>query len=265
MASERLHQPDGGIAYRKPVRLSPKTIKNIHVALSALWTWGVEEGYVQQNIVKAITPPHVAPPIIDTFTQDEIKALLRACEKSRVYKNGDAAHHRRTSERDQAIILVLMDTGMRASELCTMKVGDMALNTGSIKGKGKGSKERIVQIGRRTSQALWKYLVPRLDSARDDDRVFVVDWPNDPRPMTRQVLGTLLRRIGERADVKKVHPHKFRHSFAINYLRNGGDVFTLQELLGHADLEMVRRYARVAQIDCANAHRQASPVDNWRL
>ena len=83
--------------------------------------------------------------------------------------------------------------------------------------------------------------------------------------MTREHLCLLLHRLGERAGIRKVHPHRFRHTFAINYLRNGGDVFTLKELLGHSDLEMTEHYARIAQVDTANGHRKAGPVDNWRL
>ncbi len=248
-----------GIASRKPLRLSPKTIKNIHTALSALWTWGVNEGYLEKNLVRTIAPPRVVAPVIETFTQDEVKAMLKACDRD------NANCHRRTADRDHAIILTLLDAGIRASELCDMKIGNINLATGSIKVKGKGGKERIVRVGRRTAQVLWKYLAPRLEKARPTDLVFVVGKCGEMRPMTRHVLRTLLMRIGERAGVSNVHPHKFRHTFAINYLRNGGDVFTLQELLGHSDLEMVKRYARVAQIDCANAHQQASPVDNWRL
>lgn len=265
LRDDYVSEPDG-VAPRGQIKLSPKTVKNVHTALSALWTWAAGEGYVEKNIVRAIDPPRAVAPVIETFSQEDIRALLKACDNSHTWKNREStANERPTAERDRAIILILLDTGVRASELCKMKITDVNLATGGIKVKGKGSKERIVQVGRRTSQVLWKYLVPRLDSARDGDLVFVVGWPGDPRPMHRLVLNTLLKRIGERADVSKVYPHKFRHTFAINYLRNGGDVFTLQELLGHANLEMVKRYARIAQIDCVNAHRQASPVDNWRL
>ncbi len=160
-----------------------------------------------------------------------------------------------------------------------IKFGDMNLTTNSIKVLGKGQKERLVYFGKRTSKALWKLLTPRLKDSKPDDLVFTVGPEDDLRLLTRDVLRRLLVRIGERAGVANVYPHRFRHPFAITYLshreashRNQGDLFTLQDLLGHSDMAMVKRYARIAQTDraaspwdCAKAHQKASPVDNWRL
>ncbi len=84
-------------------------------------------------------------------------------------------------------------------------------------------------------------------------------------PFNPANLRNLIKRIAERAGVKDEYPNKFRHTFAITYLRAGGDVFTLQMLLGHGCLEMVRHYSQLAHVDVEQAHLKATPVDNWSL
>lgn len=83
------------------------------------------------------------------------------------------------------------------------------------------------------------------------------------RPLTHSALRKRLLLIGNRVGVPDARPHRFRYTFAIQYLRNGGDVFTLQSLLGHSTMSMVQHYLKLAQVDVENAHRRASPVDNW--
>jgi hypothetical protein len=108
---------------------------------------------------------------------------------------------RPTADRDRAIILLLADTGMRATELCNIQMKDVNLNNHSIKIVGKGNKERIDFFGKRTGKALWKHLLPRLNTDQPQDYLFAVDFPRDPRKMRRGVLMHLLKRIGERAAV----------------------------------------------------------------
>lgn len=269
LQEEYLTEPDG-VAPRGKFKLSAKTVLNIHTNLSALWRWAVEEGFAKTNIIRAIQPPAVSESLIETFTREDIEKLLNACDRGQTWKTrSETTTERSTGIRDRAIILTLLDTGVRASELAGMKFGDMNLNTNSIRVRGKGpgrdAKERLVYIGKRTGQSIWKALVPRMNDMHEDDLIFMVGPKDDLRPLTRQHLLKLVSRLGERAGVKNVHPHRFRHTFAINYLRNGGGEFTLCALLGHTDLEMTRRYARIAQVDTANGHRKAGPVDNWKL
>ena len=269
LQEDYISNPDG-VAPRRNKPLSPKSIRNIHTNLSAFWVWAIEEEFVQKNVVKGVDKPSASPPVIEPYTKDDVVALLKACDMSRTWKTrASIANSRPTADRDRAIILTLLDTGVRASELCSIRYGDVNLTTNSIriqgKGAGKGPKERNVYIGKNTAKALWKNLLPRLDDIQADDPIFAVGQDGDWRPINRNVLGKLLKRIAGRAGIDDVYPHRFRHTFAITYLRNEGDIFTLQSLLGHSDLTMVKRYARIANIDCETAHRKASPVDNWRL
>ncbi len=269
LQDDYVSDPDG-VAPRKRGPLSPKSVLNIHTALSSLWTWATDEGFAPSHIVRTIKPPPAPLPAIEPFAKEEVSVLLKACDNSRSWKtHPDIASYRPTADRDRPIIMTLLDTGIRASELCGVTFGDLNLGDNHLKVRGKGvgrqGRERIVYFGNRTGHAIWKYLAPRLQSIRPDDPVFVVGGGQLCRPLSRGVLGKLLARIGERAGVRDVFPHRFRHTFAINYLRNKGDIFTLQALLGHSDLAMVRRYARIALTDCAEAHRRPSPVGNWRL
>jgi integrase/recombinase XerD len=266
---EYISIPDG-VAPRGSITLSSKTVRNIHTNLSALWHWASDEELVSKNIIRTIDAPPVSERVIQTFTKEEIEVLLKACETSRSWKTRPQTKHTRsTADRDRAIVLLLLDTGIRASELCGIEHRDLNMSNHVIKVRGKGpgrdGKERLVYFGRRTGQALWKALLPRINTIREDDPLIVVGFGENWRPMTRGHLRLLLHRLGDKAGLRNVHPHRFRHTFAINYLRNEGDVFTLKELLGHSDLEMTEHYARIAQIDTENGHRKAGPVDNWRL
>ena len=126
---------------------------------------------------------------------------------------------------------------------------------------GKGSKQRTIPISSRTGQGLWRYLAIRKD-ARVNEPVFVT---RDGRPINRDQLLKALRVIGRRAGIVGVNVHRFRHTFAVSYLRNGGDPFSLQIMLGHSTMEMVKNYLSLAQADLEKNHMLASPVDNWRL
>jgi len=265
--------PHGGVADRRPIQLSQKSILNIHTALSALWTWATAEGYATTHVPRAVHIRRPDPPAIEPYTRDDVLALLDACEYTDPYERpGKAAcrNRRVTAERDRALILLLLDTGARSGEICYsprldkpgLLVQDLDQRNLSLRVLGKGSKERILPLSHRTMKSIWRYLLTR-DDVQPEDHTFL-SHRGHKRPLTTDACYHLIKRLGERCAID-AYPHRFRHTFAITFLRNGGKTLELQRLLGHASLAMVKRYTRIAQVDLDEAHKRASPVANWNL
>ncbi len=250
--------------------LSPKTLRNIYIIFQAFFGWANQEFEINNPMLGIPSPKYKRAPV-EAFTKEEVDLLVKACIFCKEAHTGwrrSFVMRRGTGARDQLIIFILLDTGLRASEFCSLSIGDVDLKTGKIEikhgseGGAKGGKGRTVFIGKATRKMLWRYLASREDS-EDPDSPLILN--REDRPFTPNSLRLLITRIGKRAKVKKAYPHKFRHTFAITYLRSGGDVFTLQALLGHSSLDMVQNYARISEVDIQHAHQKASPVDNWRL
>ena len=245
--------------------LSTKTIRNIWVSLSAFFTWATKEFKIADPMDGVPTPKFQKTTILP-YTKEHIEALLKACDTTReavTRFRRSFTHQRGTATRDRALIKVLLDTGLRTNELCSMDIRDYDPKTGEMRVRfGKGGKGRFVYVEKFTRRELWRYLIHREDGNDPTAPLFIAR--NDQR-MNNNSLRLLLNRLGKKAGVPNVHPHRFRHTFAIEFLRGGGDVFSLQKLLGHSTLDMVKNYVAIAQVDIQNAHRRASPVNNWRL
>jgi site-specific recombinase XerD len=163
--------------------------------------------------------------------------------------------------RDKTLLFLLLDTGMRASEVVGITARDVDLKNRRVFVMGKGDKERSLPISPETARVLWRYMAKRAE-AKANEPLFVTITG---RPMDRVVLLEMLKDLGAKVGVADCHPHRFRHTFAINFLRNGGNVYELQMALGHTTLEMVRVYLALAETDLQKAHEEASPVTKWRL
>ena len=251
-------------------KLSPKTVRNIWISLCAFFRWASDEFNIP-NPMKQVPAPRFTNKPIEPFTREEVEAMIKACDTCKEAQT-DRRHkfsmQRSNGLRDRAIIMMLVDTGLRASELTGLRVGDVDSKTGKVtvrhgsEGHAKGSKGRFVYLGKAARRTLWRYLASREDGEDPDAPLFVGRFGY---PMSRDSLRQLIGALGEKAGVKNAHPHRFRHTFATSYLRAGGDLFTLQRLLGHSSLEMVQIYAKVAEIDAERVHQKASPADNWHL
>ena len=164
------------------------------------------------------------------------------------------------------MILVLLDTGLRASELVGLAVSDVNLDDGLLKVYGKGNKERVVPIGARVQRALWKYL-QRHRPQPANPLCPILFLTASGRPITVDRLRTIIKKYASKAGIEGVRcsPHTFRHTFAVSYLRNGGDIFSLQRILGHSSLDIVRIYVNLAVADVKACHRRFSPADNMEI
>jgi integrase len=245
-------------------QISKKTLLNYHVGLSALWTWAVADGIVDEHIVRKVRRPRPEKKAVKPYTEDEVRAMLSSLTRSKLYfrpGKRESDHRVRNAVRNRAIILMLLDTGMRSSEICGMKINHVDLKTRRARVYGKGSKERILPFSPRTGQAIWKYLAKREDDHLGAPLFILLSG----RPMDRGYMYKMIRVIAERAGVRGATVHRFRHTFAINYLRNGGDPWSLRMMLGHSTMQMVENYLALAEADLVNKHNIASPVANWRL
>lgn len=248
-------------------RLSHHTLANIVCSIKAFFSWYSKEFDAKRPDTELKFPAYVIPEVVP-FNENEIKALIKAAEwsiEATTTNRKPFRMKRPTAKRDVAIILTLLDTGMRSGELAHLKIGDLNLDDGSIlirsRGSGKKSRSRIVYLGKAARRAIWRYLTTREDYDVDDP-LFVT---TENRRMCNDSIRLMLYRIAKAADVPNVYPHRFRHTFAIEYLRNGGDIFTLQKILGHSTLDMVNHYLHIVKADLETAHRRASPADRWKL
>ncbi len=249
-------------------RLALGSLQNCHTALKSFYAWASAELHIPR--VDNVKRPSGESPVIRILSESEVRALLKAAETTTT-KATEArrayTQKRATGSRNVALVLLLLDTGLRIGEVARLRIGDVSLQkSGAVIvapfGSGRKSKPRVVYLGVVARRALWRYLAERDDSLDNDAPLFTTD---EGKPLSRDRLVQLVRRIGARAGVRWCHPHVLRHTFATEFLRNGGNVFALQQALGHSDLATTRRYITLAQGDVESAFRRASPADRWRL
>ncbi|MCH8273388.1 MAG: tyrosine-type recombinase/integrase [Armatimonadetes bacterium] len=224
--------------------LADRTVQGYLFRLKAFTNWCVREDYLPSNPFDNVRMPKVERKIIAAFTPAEIKKLLSGTSRKDPL-----------SIRNRALVLDLLDTGLRASELISLRVGDVDLSTGMVTVTGKGRKQRQVRLGAQARKALLRYL--RIRGGEEGEPL----WIGVRGPLTTDGLHEVLTKLGKRVGVSPCNPHKFRRTFALNCLRNGMDPFSLQILMGHSDMQILRQYLAQTQADIQRAHEKHSPVD----
>lgn len=206
-------------------------------------SWMVREEFLTASPMRAVRMPRLPRDVLDPFGPGDVARLLDACQ----------------NDRDKAIVLTLLDSGVRASELLALDVGDLDTLTGALRVRlGKGRKQRVTFVGTQTRKAITHYLTDR-GKVGPSEPLFVTMTGG-----TRlQFFGlqSLLHRLGRAAGVHPMGAHRFRRTFAIESLRAGMPLPQLAALMGHEGLAVLQRYLRLVDDDLRAAHEAHGAVD----
>lgn len=202
-----------------------------------------------QNPISKVRAPKLSKEPLPPASLESIRAMIETCS-SRGFLD----------MRDKAIIMTLLDTGARASELVALDAGDVNMRTGeTVIRRGKGGKPRTVFLGAKSRRELARYLRRHRPDIKQQPALWVgIRWER----LTISGLWRLLARRAEAAGMPTSGPHSFRRAFAILSLRGGMDMESLRRLMGHSDLSVISRYLAQSKDDLKAAHDQSGPVDN---
>jgi len=234
----------------------PVSVRDYFNNIKNWFNWLEANEYIEKNPMARMKKPRAEKHIIQPFTAQQIKDLLALCDDSFM------------GIRNRALIFAFLDTGLRLSEMASIRLPDIDYGRGVIKVMGKGSRERVVAIGKTTMAALARYIVARTARCMKWSREPETLWISEECWALNGVgIQTMVKRLGKRAGLQNVRcsPHTFRHTFGTSAILNGASMREAQLLLGHSTDKMTREYtATIDSMFAAERHRNFSPVDRLR-
>jgi site-specific recombinase XerD len=233
--------------------MQPVTILGYYRHLAVLFEYLVMKGHLDVSPFRTIGVPEAHSDQIIPFTDHEVQAMLDAAKRRGMHKNAPKYNSPVLIARNQAIILFLVSSGVRASELCGLKLGDIDLTGRRAVVTGKGNKRRVVPFSDNAETALRRYLNARYPNPQErqpGDALFASEGTCSTSDfMNRQSLRQLISKIGKAAglSIPKCSTHTFRHTFALRCAENGWDVLRLKEVMGHTNIKTTMIYINLAQ------------------
>lgn len=230
--------------------LTNSSIARYFSSLKGFFTFLLLSHYIENNPMEKISPPKLRKTLPEVLTINEIDAVFKIPDVTDKF-----------GLRDRAMLEVLYACGLRVSELINLKISDLFLSDDAIRVFGKGSKERIVPIGRSAISWLEEYF--------SKSRVLLEKKSNSENYVFLNTRGTKFSRMGiwkiisryvkESGIIKPVHPHTFRHSFATHLVEGGADLRAVQEMLGHADISTTQIYTHLDRDFVKQEHKKYHP------
>ena len=226
-------------------RVAVATAARELISLRMFYRFGVEEGYLKEDVPKLVESPKLAKVLPHVLTEEEVTRLLSAPDKDTP-----------SGLRDKAMLELLYATGLRVSELVKLKKGDINLDEGFLQVVGKGNKTRIVPVGSYACQAVKDYLATRCEEPRRKEVIL----SRLGKPMTRINFWMRIKKYAQEADIQKdISPHVLRHSFATHLIMHGADLRVVQEMLGHSSVVTTEKYTHVEYSHLKKTHKKYHP------
>jgi site-specific recombinase XerD len=226
---------------RKATMMSSYTIKGYVQVVKGFVNWCSQddeyEDYIAAKTPKRIKLPKVDQVVIEIFTEDQINALFKACKKE---------YNEYLRDRDQTILAILLGTGIRSNELCSLTIDHCFLSPDDayLKIYGKGRKWREVGLTNDVRRKLQQFIRKHRTGAKADERVMLT---RSSKPMTPDGMVQLFNRLEAWAggfEGIRCSPHTCRHTFAVNYMANGGGIYDLEVLMGHGTVKVTEIYLK---------------------
>jgi integrase/recombinase XerD len=237
------------LAHRYRAQAKSRSMARLVSSFRKFFRYLLREGMIEVDPTLRIDPPKIGRPLPKTLTESDVEALLGAPDVDQSL-----------GLRDRAMLELLYATGLRVSELVSIRLGQVNLRQGVVRVVGKGSKDRLVPVGEEAEVWMDRYARegrPAILGSRMSDDLFVTGRGG---AMTRQAFWLLIKRYAQLAGIRKpLSPHTLRHAFATHLLNHGADLRVVQMLLGHSDLSSTQIYTHVAQERLKDLHARCHP------
>lgn len=228
--------------------ITDTTVQTYCRAVRCFLRWCFEEELIEKDLSAKFKLPKAKKKEILVLSESEIRRLLSSFDP-RYY----------IQLRNFCICALMVDSGLRLSEVVTLELDRINLEESCIIVDGKGNKQRTIPLGGHTKRMLARYLRRRPKIA-DTKRVFLL---SNMRPITDDTVSQLFKRLKERTGIERLHAHLLRHTFATTYLKNGGNIYELKLILGHTSLDMVQRYVHLISEKGSKTFSFYNPLDNF--